>query len=160
KTLANRIPSARGRGATCRRRPRGTPRASSQQRAALYQSRSSVDFSTSQIAEDAESSFELPTRIGRFQAVAVLGRGSGSSVLLAVETEPTSGSSPMLAVVKRPRASRARSAPEFLAMFHDEARIAARLHHPNIAHVLDVGHTGALPYIATEFLHGQALNVI
>jgi serine/threonine-protein kinase len=45
-------------------------------------------------------------------------------------------------------------------MFLDEARVAARLRHPNIAHVLDVGHDGQLPYIATEFLHGQALSVV
>ncbi|MBK7864276.1 MAG: serine/threonine protein kinase [Archangiaceae bacterium] len=45
--------------------------------------------------------------------------------------------------------------PRFIAMFLDEAKVAAQLHHPNIARVFDLGqHDGQL-YLAMEYLVGE-----
>lgn len=44
--------------------------------------------------------------------------------------------------------------PRFVEMFLDEARLAARLHHQNIAQVYDIGQEGDIYYFAMEYLHG------
>jgi serine/threonine-protein kinase len=44
---------------------------------------------------------------------------------------------------------------EFVRMFLDEARLTAKLHHPNIAQVYDIGmDTGGL-FFTMEFIHGE-----
>jgi len=48
----------------------------------------------------------------------------------------------------------------FAAMFEDEVRIAASLHHPNIGMVLDVGHVAGHYYLAMELIHGKDLRSI
>lgn len=48
----------------------------------------------------------------------------------------------------------------FITMFIDEAEIAAQLHHPNIAQVLDVGKVGDSYFIALEFINGRDLRVL
>lgn len=47
--------------------------------------------------------------------------------------------------------------PDFLNMFQDEARLAARLNHPNIVQSHEVGSDGGQPFIVMEYLDGQAL---
>ncbi len=46
----------------------------------------------------------------------------------------------------------------FIQMFLDEARLAARLYHPNIVQVLDLGNVGDYLYIAMEYVHGPSLS--
>src|SRR5262245_25177043 len=43
----------------------------------------------------------------------------------------------------------------FIAMFLDEARLAAALHHSNIVQVYDIGAVDGQYFLAMEFLHGQ-----
>src|SRR5512147_2337937 len=45
----------------------------------------------------------------------------------------------------------------FVRMFLDEARLGARLQHPNVAQVLDVGLEGSIPYLAMEYVDGRSL---
>src|SRR5580693_4927624 len=47
---------------------------------------------------------------------------------------------------------------EFLAMFLDEARIASKVHHPNVVPVLDVVQTGAEVILVQEYIHGLPLD--
>jgi eukaryotic-like serine/threonine-protein kinase len=44
--------------------------------------------------------------------------------------------------------------PELVQGFHDEARLAARMHHPNIVEIFDVGETGGRPFIAMQLVDG------
>jgi serine/threonine protein kinase len=46
----------------------------------------------------------------------------------------------------------------FITMFLDEARIAARLHHPNVVEIYDLGREGEALFIAMEFVHGEDLR--
>ena len=46
---------------------------------------------------------------------------------------------------------------DFLTMFVDEARLAARIAHPNVAQVLDLGSVGHSFYIAMEYVAGESL---
>src|SRR5688572_19720870 len=47
---------------------------------------------------------------------------------------------------------------EFVRMFLDEARIAARLNHPNIVQIYDLGAQDDTYFIAMEHIHGEDLR--
>ncbi len=49
---------------------------------------------------------------------------------------------------------------EFVAMFLNEARIAARFGHPNIAQIFDLGMEEGTYFIAMEYIHGEDLGRI
>ena len=48
--------------------------------------------------------------------------------------------------------------PEFVQMFLNEAKIASRFNHPNIAQIYDLGEQGGTYFIAMEFIHGEDLG--
>jgi len=48
----------------------------------------------------------------------------------------------------------------FMRRFHAEAHLLARLHHPNIVTVHDMGVHGGLPYILLERVEGKSLRVL
>jgi serine/threonine protein kinase len=48
--------------------------------------------------------------------------------------------------------------PEFVQMFLNEAKIAARFNHPNIAQIYDLGEVKGTYFIAMEFVHGEDLG--
>jgi serine/threonine-protein kinase len=47
--------------------------------------------------------------------------------------------------------------PDFVAMFLDEARLAARIHHPNVVTTLDVVATGGEVFLVMEYVQGESL---
>ena len=46
----------------------------------------------------------------------------------------------------------------FQQMFLDEARIASRIEHPNVAHILDLGEQHDILYIVMEWVDGESLS--
>jgi serine/threonine protein kinase len=48
--------------------------------------------------------------------------------------------------------------PEFVSLFLEEARIAARLHHPNIVQILELGEADGTLYLAMEYVDGPDLR--
>jgi serine/threonine protein kinase len=50
--------------------------------------------------------------------------------------------------------------PEFLTMFVDEARIAGRIVHPNVAQMLDLGEQDGVLYLVFEWIDGEPLSVL
>jgi serine/threonine-protein kinase len=52
------------------------------------------------------------------------------------------------------------SSEESVAMFFDEARLAARLTHPNIAQIYDFGVIDGTYYIAMEYIPGEDVSAI
>jgi serine/threonine protein kinase len=48
----------------------------------------------------------------------------------------------------------------FVDMFLDEARLAARLNHPNIVQIYDLGKHGSDYFIAMEYLEGESLGYL
>lgn len=50
--------------------------------------------------------------------------------------------------------------PEFVTMFHDEARIASKIHHPNVVPVLDVVVEGQEVILVQEYVHGVPLDTL
>jgi eukaryotic-like serine/threonine-protein kinase len=89
---------------------------------------------------------------GRYVPFGVLGSGGMAEVLLAVAQGPMGFNK--LAVVKQLRQS---DDAEHVSMFLDEARLSARLSHPNIVNIYDVGDEDGQLYLAMEYLEGQSL---
>src|SRR5580765_6163515 len=48
--------------------------------------------------------------------------------------------------------------PEFVAMFLDEARLAARVRHPNVVHTLDVVSMDDEIFLVMEYVPGETLS--
>jgi serine/threonine protein kinase len=92
---------------------------------------------------------------GRYKLIATLGHGGMADVYLAVARGPVGFNK--LQVVKCLRPDLAEE-EDFLAMFLDEARLAARLHHPSVVQTNEVGEAGGNYFIAMEYLDGQPLN--
>ena len=76
------------------------------------------------------------TAFGKYQLFASLGRGGMADVFLSVARGQMGFNK--LAVIKRLRQALAEELA-FRTMFLDEARLAARLNHPNIVHTYEVG---------------------
>ena len=49
------------------------------------------------------------------------------------------------------------SDPAFEAMFLDEARVAAGVHHPNVCQIFDLGEEAGVLYLAMEWINGESL---
>ena len=62
-----------------------------------------------------------------------------------------------LAVVKRLKHVEDED-PDFVRMFADEARLCARLNHPNIVQTFEVGEDTEGPFLVMEYLEGQPLG--
>lgn len=93
--------------------------------------------------------------LDRYRVIAKLGHGGMADVYLAASHGPAGFSK--LLVLKVLHAELARTG-EFLTMFRDEARLAARLNHPNIVQTYEVGESEGRHFIAMEYLEGQPLN--
>jgi serine/threonine-protein kinase len=93
--------------------------------------------------------------VGKYRLIASLGQGGMATVYLAV----VMGNSGFrkLAVVKLLRPEIAVDT-EFVSMFLDEARLCARLSHPNIVHTYDVGVDKLGHLLAMEYLDGVSYH--
>ncbi len=101
-------------------------------------------------ADPRELSFEIPTRVGRYTISKVLGEGGLGTVYEAKD--------PLLnrrVAIKLPKAVRSASETQ---MFLEEARRLARLEHPGIVTVFDVGLHAGQCYIVTVLLEGETLG--
>jgi serine/threonine protein kinase len=109
-------------------------------------------------APDEEPLEAASTYVSKYRLITKLGAGGTADVYLAV-TESAAASFSKLVVVKVPR-GQVRANAELTAMFLGEARLAARLNHPNVVQTLDSGHDGERPFIVMEYLAGQPLHRI
>jgi serine/threonine protein kinase len=93
-----------------------------------------------------------PPLIGRYRPVRKLATSALSEVFLA-RAEGIAGFE-KLVVVKRLLGRHSRSA-DHVAMFLDEATLAASLHHPNVVQMFDFGVDESGYFCAMEFVHGR-----
>src|SRR5687768_3011424 len=90
----------------------------------------------------------IPThRIGKYRLIATLGQGGMGTVYLALAGGL--GEFQKLLVVKELRQDLTRK-PSFVRMFMDEAKLAARLDHPNVVQTLEAGHEVGRYFLAME----------
>jgi serine/threonine-protein kinase len=93
----------------------------------------------------------VPPRLGPYELLQRIATGGMAEVYLARRAGPHGFQK--IVAVKRILPQLARD-PDFTAMFVDEARVCARLGHPNIVQVFDFGeHDGEL-YMAMEYVDG------
>jgi formylglycine-generating enzyme required for sulfatase activity/predicted Ser/Thr protein kinase len=97
----------------------------------------------------------LPERFGRYPVLSLLGHGGFGSVYLARDEElgrPVAIKVPHRGVLR---------GPAQVESFRAEARNAARLVHPNIVRVYDVGNHGeGEPFVVFEYIDGRDLAKI
>jgi eukaryotic-like serine/threonine-protein kinase len=95
--------------------------------------------------------------LGRYRVVDEIGIGGMASVHLARMDGP-GGFQKWVAIKKiHPHLVEDES---FVQMFLDEARVAARISHPNVATVFDLGKHDDTYWIAMEYLHGEPLREV
>jgi serine/threonine-protein kinase len=95
------------------------------------------------------------SQLGKYRLIVKLGSGGMADVFLAVSSGPQGFQK--LLVVKQLRPNLAEE-PEFLSMFLDEARLAARLNHPNVVQTYEVGEEDGRYFIAMEYLDGPSFD--
>jgi serine/threonine protein kinase len=95
--------------------------------------------------------------LGKYRLIAELARGGMGVVHLAV-VQGVAGFTKLL-VVKELR-KEFLDDDAFVSMFFEEARLAARLNHPNIVQTIEVGSEGSRRFLAMEYLEGQSLQRI
>ncbi|MEM8608492.1 MAG: serine/threonine-protein kinase [Myxococcota bacterium] len=96
-----------------------------------------------------------PERIGRYELCFELASGGMASVYLA-RIDGASGFEKLVAL-KRIHRHLAKE-KGYVDMFLDEAKIAARITHPNVCSVFDFGEADGEYYIAMEYLVGEPLS--
>ena len=113
----------------------------------------------SDLAEDAPESVtvepvadDVPHELGRYRLAFEFAAGGMATVYLAREVGE-SGMNRVVALKCIHRHLAKRQA--FVDMFLDEARVAARINHPNVCSVYDFGQVDGMYYIAMEYLVGE-----
>ena len=96
-------------------------------------------------------------RVGKYRIIAKLGQGGMATVFLSVVPGPAGFNK--LLVVKILKEDLAHDS-DFLGMFLNEARLAARLNHPNVVQTYEVGLEDGQHFLAMDYLDGQPLHAI
>jgi Protein kinase domain/PEGA domain len=92
---------------------------------------------------------------GKYTLVAKLATGGMAEIFLARLL--SDGGFEKLVCIKRILPHLAQD-PQFVAMFLDEARVVARISHPNVCQVFELGEISGQYYIAMEYLAGVPLS--
>jgi len=106
---------------------------------------------------DEESPVLLPPeqrQFGRYVLLHRLGQGGMAELFLARVAGP--GGFKKFIAIKRIRDHLCDN-EQFLRMFLDEARVAARIAHPNVVQVIDLGEYQGTFFIAMEYVNGESL---
>lgn len=94
-------------------------------------------------------------RFGRYLLAQPIARGGMASVHLAqLKGERNFSKWVAVKIIHRQFAGD----PKFEKMFFNEARLLARIDHPNVCTVFDFGEVRGIYFLAMEYLHGQTLK--
>lgn len=104
------------------------------------------------------SSGSIPLTLGRYELLGKLGEGGMATVYLSRHAGEAGFQRLYALKVLHPHL--AAQEDVFVEMLFDEARIAARLHHPNVVPIVDLGSQGAFHYVAMEYVEGFALSAL
>ncbi len=96
-----------------------------------------------------------PFQLGRYALHAELAAGGMAVVYLARQTGAVGFGKTV--AIKRLHPHLARD-PYFVTMFLDEARLAARVQHPNVCPILDVVSTDTELFLVLEYIRGETLS--
>ena len=96
-------------------------------------------------------------RLGPYELVRQLGRGGFAEVWLAKRNGP--GGFESRVAIKTVRIE-LRTDPAFQQMFTDEAKLVARINHPNVVSIFELGEADDVLYLVMEYITGRPLNVL
>ena len=100
---------------------------------------------------------QAPQRLGRYSVFAEIAAGGMATVHLG-RLLGSAGFARTVAIKRlHPHLSRD---PAFVRMFLDEARVAARVRHPNVVHILDVAAEESELLLVMEYVLGESLGRI
>jgi len=96
----------------------------------------------------------VPKTVGKYQVLGAIGKGGMGEVFKAYQADLHRH------VAIKTLLSGEQASEEFLQRFQREARTAAKLSHPNIVPIYDIGAEGKLHYIVMEYVEGRSLKQI
>jgi tRNA A-37 threonylcarbamoyl transferase component Bud32 len=96
-------------------------------------------------------------KVGRYDLVEHLASGGMAEIFLARHRGEAGFAKELVLKILQGRYA---EHPEVVRMFLDEARLAAKLNHPNVVDVYDVGLDDGLRYIAMEHIRGKTLTEV
>src|SRR3954468_12622408 len=96
-----------------------------------------------------------PTIVGRYVLHAAIASGGMATIHLARLLGAEGFSRTVAAKRLHPQFT---EDSDFLKMFLDEARIASKVHHPNVVPMLDVVQSGTEVILIQEYVHGISLD--
>src|SRR3954462_6612879 len=100
---------------------------------------------------------ETFVRVGHYQLITQLAVGARSELFLARQGEIPGFRTPLVIKKSAPELA---AEPELMNVFLEEAQIAARLDHPNVVGVFEVGRAGDDYSLAMELVQGKPLSSI
>jgi serine/threonine-protein kinase len=106
-------------------------------------------------SRDPKAAGALPRVLGRYLILDEIGSGGMASVHLALHVGPLGFKRTV--AIKRLHPQLAKDA-EFVAMFVDEARLAARVQHPSVVATIDVVAAPNELLLVMEYVHGETLS--
>ena len=107
------------------------------------------------LAEATEAAVAVTPRFGRYRLLGRLAVGGMAEVWAGERRERGGARTPV--VIKRVRAELARD-PRFVQQFVTEARVTARLAHPNVCALVELGDAEGELYLAMEYLRGASVR--
>jgi len=101
--------------------------------------------------------FEIGDRVGEYEIVARLKSG-GMATLFLAHRRGAAGFQRFVAIkVVHPHLA---TDPSFVRMFVDEALLSARIVHPNVVHVEELGEAEGTYFLVMEYVHGTSLSLL
>ena len=104
-------------------------------------------------AADGATAADPPSTLGSYTLLTKLAQGGMATVYVG-RKQGVAGFERLVAV--KCCLPHLRDDEDFVTMFLDEARLAARIHHPNVVATLDVGRTEVL-YLVMDYVEGDSL---
>jgi eukaryotic-like serine/threonine-protein kinase len=98
------------------------------------------------------------TTLGKYHLIASLAEGGMAKVYLGLMAGPAGFNK--LLVIKVLKGGETAGSEEDLQLFWDEARLAARVIHPNVVHTYEVGEVDGRYFLAMEYLDGQSYRTL
>ena len=95
------------------------------------------------------------TRLGNYEIVRKLARGGMAELYLACDVDEDDKVVVLKQILPRYAANQ-----RYVQLFLDEAKLAASLHHPNIAEANDLGEEDGSYFFTMEYVHGQDVRSI
>ncbi|MCM3870693.1 MAG: serine/threonine protein kinase, partial [Pyrinomonadaceae bacterium] len=122
-----------------------------EEESADFLSAGAIDDAAKALAEE-QSFSTVGKRLGHYQVLSLLGAGGMSEVYLAQDTKLDR------AVALKILPAQFAADKDRMRRFEQEARSAAALNHPHIAHIYEIGDAEGKQFISMEYIEGETLS--